>query len=106
MNGRSYRLEKGSFVLVRYVADFELSWRPTTGKPILLGYFATEASALERLQSPETGPARRGIALEVPEKCARIDTWAWGEVDPMSGGFRVPRASRMHGEGHKQNPPP
>jgi len=106
MNGRLYRLKNGSFAMVRYVADFELSWRPTIGKPILLGYFATEASALERLQSPETGPARRGIHLDVPEECASIDNWVWEEVDPISGGFRVPRPSRMHGDRRLQNPPP
>jgi hypothetical protein len=88
------------------VADFELSWRPVEGHPVLLGYFATEAGALERLQSPETGPARRGIALEVPKECGDINNWIFGAVDPMSGGFQLPRASRMHGGGHPKDPPP
>jgi hypothetical protein len=106
MKGRSYPLGGGSFVMVRYVADIELSWRPARGNPVLLGYFATEARALERLLSPESGPARWGIALEIPAECASIENWTWSEVDPMSAGFKVPRASRMQGDRRPQGPGP
>jgi hypothetical protein len=87
------------------VADFELSWRPTTGKPVLLGYFASEASALERLRSIDSGPVRRGIAFEIPAGCENIGNWIWAEIDPMSGGFRVPRPSRMREDRRQQDPP-
>ena len=105
MKGRSFPMEGGSLVLVRYVADLELSWRPTTGKPVLLGYFATEASALERLRSIESGPVRRGITFGIPPECEDIGNWTWGEIDPMSAGFRVPRPSRMRGDRRQQDPP-
>lgn len=84
---KSYRypFQKGDFAIAPFAGQFELSWRPFSGNPMVLSRHLTPASAADKLQSHEAFLVQKGIVFEIPKECGDIGNWQKADYGPLGG---------------------